>query len=85
MADNDEIDKEKVWEGVKRVLDGTPDYVYPDCEWVSFRWGVPGIGFGEFIFKTDPETGEVTCDSEMMTKEFIKERLCKMVDDCILH
>ncbi len=78
-------------EAIQRVLDGTPDYCVPTpdkqqmipigCEDpVQFSWGKPGTGFGQLLFYI--KDGELLCDNECMSKEFIKERLCKMVDDC---
>ena len=80
-------------EAIQRVLDGTPDYCLPTPEeaqmirmgaedYAAFQWGLPGTGFGNIVFYT--KDGELRCDNECMSKKFIKERLCKMVDDCIL-
>ena len=78
---------------IQRVLDGTPDYCVPTpddqqmipigCEdYAQFSWGKPKTGFGMLLFYT--KDGELLCNNECMSKEFIKERLCKMVDDCKL-
>ena len=80
-------------EAIQRVLDGTPDYCLPVPEehqmilkgaedWAAFQWGQPGTGFGNIVFYT--MNGKLRCDNEHMSKEFIKERLCKMVDDAIM-
>ena len=58
------------------------DRIKPDAETVVFRWSKDRVGFGEFIFFTNPETGTMKCESEMMGKEFVKEMLCLMVDKC---
>ena len=50
----------------------------------GLNWGEAGIGFGQFHFHTDTETGTVYCDNECMSKDFIKKMLCQMVDDCEL-
>ena len=56
------------------------DNIAPQREVVGFSWSKNRVGFGEFIFYTDPETGKIKCNSEMMGKEFVKEMLCLMVD-----
>ncbi len=77
--------------GIQRFLDNTADYCVPTpdkqqmipigCDDpVQFSWGKPGTGFGQVLFYT--KDGTLHCDNECMSKEFIKERLCKMVDDC---
>lgn len=78
-------------EGIQRFLDNTADYCVPTpdkqqmipmyaTDPVQFTWGKPGTGFGQLLFYI--RDGELLCDNECMSKEFIKERLCKMVDDC---
>jgi hypothetical protein len=72
-------------------------YIYcvpcvPVGEHVTFSWAAEDIGFGEFCFfwerKGWYEDGEqcyrLKCDNECMSKEFIKEMLCKMVDESVL-
>jgi hypothetical protein len=49
---------------------------------MGFQWTCSGLGFGEFWFKVENE--KIVCENEGMTKKFIKEMLCKMVDDCVL-
>jgi hypothetical protein len=49
---------------------------------IGVQWTATGIGFGEFWFKV--ENGKTVCDNEGMSKEFIKQMLCQMVDDCVL-
>ena len=58
------------------------DHIEAVVETVIFRWSKDQVGFGEFIFFTNPETGEMRCESEMMSKEFVKGMLCLMVDKC---
>lgn len=59
----------------------TPDdHIEPRSEVVAFKWSKAQVGFGEFIFFNDPDTGKLTCGSERMGKEFVKEMLCLMVD-----
>lgn len=80
-------------EAIQRILDGTPDYCLPTPEeqqmilkgaedYAAFQWGQPGMGFGNVVFYT--MDGQLRCDNECMSKDFIKERLCKMVDDAIM-
>lgn len=49
---------------------------------ITLSWCKSGVGFGEFTFYN--KKGKIYCNNETMSKEFIKEMLCKMVDDCIL-
>jgi len=56
------------------------DHIEVNAKMVVFRWSKAKVGFGEIIFFTDTETGEMKCDSEMMGKEFVKEMLCLLVD-----
>ena len=51
-----------------------------DCE---FGWVAKGIGFGSFRFWID-EDNVLRCDNEAMGKQFIKDMLCKMVDEAVL-
>ena len=86
LADNYLAKKEsekKISEAVERILDGTPLYCRPDSE-VVFHWGKPGVGFGTATFYySDHEFGvmKLYCDNETMSKAFIKEMLCQMVDE----
>jgi len=41
-------------------------------------WGREECGWGEFTFF--PKEGEIHCDNECMSKEFLKETLCELVD-----
>ena len=68
---------------IQKFLDSVPDKVTVPHPFLV-RWSIPGIGFGEFWFKTDQETGKIICDNETMSKETIKKVLCKLVDDCEL-
>ncbi len=47
-----------------------------------FNWDAEGIGFGQLSFYI--ENDKLMCGNELMGKDFIKEMLCKMVDDCEL-
>lgn len=79
--------------GIQRVLDNQPDYCgpTPDEEQmilmgaedaICLQWAKPGAGFGGFVFYF--KDGVLRCDNECMSKEFLKDRLNKMVDLCIL-
>jgi len=46
-------------------------------------WSVKKFGFGEFAFYED-EQGELYCDNEYMSKDFIKKCLTAFVDKCKL-
>ena len=44
----------------------------------EFEWSAKGKGFGRFYFFF--KDNELICDSEYMSKEFVKKMLCNMVD-----
>jgi hypothetical protein len=67
---------------LKEMMDKVPNYCEP-AEKFTVAWGVKNLGWGEFIFYIDSDH-KVHCHNELMSKRFIKEQLCKMVDDCIL-
>jgi hypothetical protein len=48
----------------------------------AVQWEISNFGFGMFYFYV--KDGKVHCDNETMSKDTIKEVLCKMVDDCVL-
>lgn len=50
---------------------------------IMVEWIEPKVGFGQFVFYSNAK-GELFCDNELMSKEFIKRKLCQMVDDCVL-
>lgn len=86
-AEREATAKKERSEAIQRILDGTPLYCRPDSE-VVFHWGKPGIGFGTATFYySDHEFGEMKlyCDNETMSKAFIKEMLCQMVDDSVFE
>lgn len=49
---------------------------------VDVSWLVRDFGFGQIYFYY--KDGQLYCDNEMMSKEFIKKILCAMVDSCEL-
>lgn len=54
---------------------------------IQIRWEKKGKGFGEFwfFFEKDENGNDVLkCDNECETRTFVKEMLCKMVDDAEL-
>ena len=60
--------------------------VYCNYDGFGFRlvWN-SNIGFGQFDFTVEKNKPEkLWIDNECMSKDFIKEVLCKMVDDAIL-
>jgi len=64
------------------MFEQVPNFVEP-MESITVSWGVQKIGWGQFVFYIG-EDKQVHCDNEMMGKEFIKARLCEMVDNCVL-
>jgi len=65
----------------------TPKSVQSRCcpiKSIEFIWAQSGIGFGRFVFSTENENGICKIDNEGMSKDFIKQMLCKMVDDAEL-
>lgn len=46
-------------------------------------WQMKGIGYGQFTFYE--KEGKLYCDSERMSKEFIKHILSNMVDEAIVE
>ncbi len=53
-------------------------------EGVDFQWSAKGIGFGGMYFYLDKKDGYVHCSNESMSRQFLKDMLCKMVDNCVL-
>jgi len=50
----------------------------------EFEWTAKGVGFGGMYFYLNKEDGYVHCENEAMSREFLKEMLCQMVDNCVL-
>ena len=48
----------------------------------TVTWIMRDVGFGSFSFYT--EDGKLYCENETMSKEFVKQVLCEMVDQCEL-
>lgn len=65
---------------LEKLFDGCDTYCFPSGG--SFNWSEKGTGFGSFYFYE--KDGKLMCGNEMMSKEFIKEMLCLMVDECEL-
>ncbi len=75
------LDKEAS-DAAKRFIDSVPSYVDFENDSISIRWGKPGVGFGEFyIYKKDDK---IRIENECMSKDFIKEILCHLVDEAEL-
>ena len=75
-------DADKLAEWNRLMFEGLEDTSIPTGTF-TIRWSKNGVGFGEFVFEVD-DAGNVVCHNETMSKEFIKEVLNKMVDDCSL-
>jgi hypothetical protein len=69
---------------LKEFFDSFEDSCEPGGT-AHFRWSAKGCGFGEMYFYLDKSDGYVHCDNELMGREFLKEMLCKMVDNCVLN
>ncbi len=67
---------------IHRMLESCEDGCEP-TDPVTFQWSAKGVGFGQFVFYM--QDGVLHCDSELMSKQFIKETLCKMIDNCVLE
>jgi len=50
----------------------------------AFQWSAKGVGFGQMYFYLSEDDGYVHCGNEIMSRAFLKEMLCKMVDNCVL-
>lgn len=62
-----------------KAADGTFDASHNGA--FGLKWGTKGAGFGTVSFAM--VNGKIECQNEMMSKEFVKEVLAKMVDDAI--
>ena len=80
-------------DGIQKFLDSCPDACVPQANPfaegkephippIAIAWSKPGVGFGEMIFYF--EDGKLHCENETMSREFLKERLCAMVDNAIM-
>ena len=47
----------------------------------SINWHSDDLGFGQVTFDYDINENKLHIDSECMSKEFVKELLCRMVDN----
>lgn len=58
--------------------------VYCDKEELGFRiyWNTE-FGFGHISFSQPTDGGLITVDSESVSKEFVKEILCALVDQSV--
>lgn len=64
------------------MFENVPNFVEP-ADTCTVVWGVEKLGWGEFVFYVGDDK-KVHCANEIMSKEFIKARLCEMVDNCVL-
>lgn len=69
-------------DGVQKFLDSCCDSCEPAGH-VVFQWSMTGMGFGSFAFYV--RNRAVRCDNELMSKQFVKDILCQMVDDCVME
>jgi hypothetical protein len=53
-----------------------------------FGWGWKGCGFGQLSFGIDPETKEITCMNECMSREMVRAILISfanhIADKCVM-
>lgn len=63
------------------MFENLPDSCHPQG-YVTFDWTQNRFGFGQLSFYV--KDGQVHCKNELMSKEWIKQQLCQMVDNCIL-
>jgi len=68
--------------GVEAFFESCEDNCEPSG-YVNFQWSMKGMGFGSVGFYE--KNGKVHCNNELMSKQFVKDILCKMVDDCIME
>jgi hypothetical protein len=66
---------------IQQFLDSCPAAIDIDDDFILY-WSEPGIGFGEFVFYKD-EDGNIHCDSETMSKEFLKKIFARFIDEVI--
>lgn len=66
---------------IEDIFDGCDNFCEPEAT-PCFNWSANGVGFGQFYFYM--KDGKMMCSNEMMSKEFIKDLLCKMIDECEL-
>lgn len=50
---------------------------------ITIDWGANKIGFGQLYLYTDPKTNQLVCDSEGMSREFIKEVFNHLIDNAV--
>ena len=65
----------------KQMFDNLPNCCEPVGE-TTFLWSQQKFGFGQVSFYV--QDGKVHCRNETMSKQWIKQQLCQMVDNCIL-
>lgn len=73
--------EEEKGELFEKILSEVPTCVrVPDP--IAIQWNEKGTGFGEIVFYE--KDGKIHCDNEMMSKDFIRYILLKLVDDAVL-
>lgn len=66
----------------REMFESVPDFCEPK-DTFTIVWGVKKVGWGELEFYVGQDK-KVHCQNECMSKEFIKEQLCRMIDECVL-
>lgn len=74
--------KDETIKGVQAFLDSCENHCEP-AGYVAFQWSMEGVGFGSVGFYVKNE--QVHCNNELMSRRFIKDILCQMVDDCVME
>lgn len=77
------MSEEKKLTEISALFDSCEDNCEP-TGWVRFDWSAKGVGFGSFTFYIGDD-GYVHCDNEIMSRQFIKDMLCKMVDNAVFE
>lgn len=57
--------------------------VHISSAYLNLVWTAKGIGFGELNIRYDQEKELIVCDSEMMSKDFVRAVLLKLVDKLV--
>jgi len=83
IGNNMELVPKPMPSGLQHFLDNVDNFCVPNSDNMMIQWSKAGVGFGEVHFSFNKETGFFHCDSEGMSKSFVKEMLNKMVDDSV--
>ena len=70
--------------GVQKFLDSCQDHAaFNTSVGFELEWSKEGVGFGRVWFYINPDTGALHMDNECMSKGFIKEMICKAIDEAV--